>query len=94
MWPSLAEPPDDRPPRRVSTIERRLAAISEGHKVAGALNPGRDPLAAETMRGIRRTLGVTPTQKRGLTTADLRAALADLGDRLIDDRDRAVLRLG
>src|SRR5690242_15251064 len=35
----LADPPDDRPPRRISTIERRLAAIGEGHKVAGHPNP-------------------------------------------------------
>jgi hypothetical protein len=31
----LADPPDDGRPRAVPTIERRLAAISEGHKVAG-----------------------------------------------------------
>jgi len=30
----LADPPDDRPAARVSTITRRLAAIGEGHKGA------------------------------------------------------------
>jgi site-specific recombinase XerD len=90
----LADPPDDRAPRRVSTIERRLAAIGEGHKVAGHPNPARGALVAETMKGIRRTLGVAPTQKRGVSTADVRAAVAELGDRLIDDRDRLILLLG
>jgi len=90
----LADPPDDRPPRTVSTISRRLAAIAEGHKVAGHPNPTADPLVRETMKGIRRSLGVAPTQKRGITTADVRAAVTGLGERLIDHRDRALLLVG
>jgi hypothetical protein len=53
----LAEPEDGRPPRRPSTIERRLAALSEAHKVNGVVpNPVADPLVRETMSGIRRML--------------------------------------
>ena len=35
----LAEPGDDRAPTAVATITRRLAAIGEGHKVAGHRAP-------------------------------------------------------
>jgi site-specific recombinase XerD len=90
----LADPPDDRAPRAVSTITRRLAAIAEGHKVAGHDNPTADPLVRETMKGVRRSLGVAPRQKRGITTADMRVAVTGLGDRLIDHRDRLLLLLG
>jgi len=45
----LADPPDDRPAPRVATITRRLAAIGEGHKLAGHQQPplrSRTPLFA------------------------------------------------
>lgn len=90
----LADPPDDRQPRVVSTIERRLAAIGEGHKVAGHPNPAADGLVRETMKGIRRMLGVAPQRKKGLSTEDLRAVTTSLGDRPIDVRDRAILLVG
>ena len=90
----LADPGDDRAPRAVSTIERRLAAIGQAHTVAKQANPAREPLVAETMKGIRRTLGVAQDHKRGLTPADLRAMVAGLGDRLIDHRDRSLLLVG
>lgn len=90
----LADPPDDRSPARVSTITRRLAAIGEGHKVSGHPNPCTDPLVRETMKGVRRALGVAPTQKKGITTGDIKAAVAALPPGLAGHRDRLLLTLG
>ncbi len=92
----LADPGDDRPPRAVSTIQRRRAAISEAHKLAGRPNPALDPLVKQVMKGIRRQLGVAPkNRKAGLSTADIRAIVSDLDDtHLIDVRDKAILLLG
>ncbi len=90
----LAQPSDDRAPLAVSTIERRIAAISVAHQLANETNPCRDPIVAETMKGIRRLLGTAPTQKKAITLADIRAAVTRTGDRPIDIRDRLVLLLG
>lgn len=90
----LADPPDDRLPAAVSTITRRLAAIGEGHKVAGHANPCVDQLVRETMKGIRRVRGVAPRQKKGVSTADVRAAVAPLGLALGEVRDRLIILLG
>jgi len=89
----LADPPDDRSAAAVSTITRRLAAIGEGHKVAGHPNPCANQLVRETMKDIRRTLDVA-RQKKGLSTPDVRAAVADLGEAMIEVRDRLILLLG
>lgn len=91
----LAEPPDDRSPAAVSTLSRRLAAIGEGHKAAGAPNPCADELVRTTMAGLRRMLGVAPARKKALVTADLRAMVAALSpSKPLDVRDRALLLLG
>ena len=90
----LAFPDDDRSPSAAATITRRLAAIGQVHGLAGHDNPAADPLVRQAMRGVRRTLGVAPSQKRALTTEEIAAAVAQLGDRLIDHRDRALLLLG
>ena len=91
----LADPDDDRPPRAVSTIERRRASISEAHKLAGAANPALDPLVKQVMKGIRRQLGVAPrNRKAGLSTADIKAMVSGLDEtKLIDVRDKALLLL-
>ena len=78
----------------MSTINRRLAAISQAHQVAGYTNPTRDALVREAMRGIRRILGVAPDKKRAVTTADIRTAVTRMETRQIDIRDRLVLLLG
>lgn len=90
----LADPGDDRPPLKVSTIERRLAAIAGAHKEAGQVSPTTDPIVRATMSGIRRLLKRSPTRKTGLSTEQLRAIVSGLGDRPIELRDRALLLLG
>jgi hypothetical protein len=42
----------------------------------------------DAWRGIRRTFGVSSTKKAALETAQIRAMVGTLGDRLIDVRDR------
>jgi site-specific recombinase XerD len=90
----MAFPPDDRPPAAVSTITRRLAGIGQVHQLAGHSNPCTDALVRETMRGVRRALGVAPRQKRAVTTADITAAVTHLGDSLAEQRDRVILLVG
>jgi len=92
----LADPPDDRAPLAMSTIERRVAALGEAHKSAAHQNPCADPLVKQVMKGIRRQIGVAPkNRKSGLSTADVRAIVTNLdGNKMIDVRDRALLLVG
>lgn len=62
--------------------------------MAGHPNPCTDQLVRETMKGIRRMLGVAPRQKKGVSTADVRAAVAPLGSSLLDTRDRLIPAAG
>jgi site-specific recombinase XerD len=92
----LAQPGDDRPPAAVATIERRLSAVTQAHRVAGLASPRSHPLVAETLRGVRRLLGVAPKgRKAGALTADLQAAVAAIDLATLSGlRDRALLLLG
>ena len=92
----LAQPGDDRPPAAVATIERRLSAVAQAHRVAGLGSPRTDPLVAETLRGVRRLLGVAPKgRKAGTLTADVKAAVAAIDlEHLAGVRDRALLLVG
>lgn len=80
---------------KVSTIQRRLAAISAAHELAGHPSPARHEDLRLVMKGIRREKGVAPQQKAPVMTHDLRRMIAtvDLG-RLIGLRDRALLLVG
>ena len=66
---------------RVGSIQRRLNAIAEAHKAAGLGSPTHNSLVANTMKGIRRTLGTAPVQKAPALTEDVRAmaAATDVG---------------
>ena len=78
----------------VSTLRRRLAAISEAHQAARFPNPTIDPAVRTTWAGIRRTHGTAPEGKEAAVTEVVAAMVAPLGERLIDRRDRAILLLG
>jgi integrase len=80
--------------RKVATIQRRLAAISVVHQLAGHESPTRSPLARAVMQGIRRTRGAAPAAKEPATTPVLRAMVAALPAGLLGARDRALLLLG
>src|ERR1700690_1655161 len=42
---------------KVGSIQRRLNAIAEAHKAVGTESPTHSPIVANTMKGIRRTIG-------------------------------------
>ncbi|MDA0163146.1 tyrosine-type recombinase/integrase [Solirubrobacter ginsenosidimutans] len=78
----------------VSTLRRRLAAISEAHQAARFSNPTVDSAVRVTWAGIRRAHGTAPDAKEAAVTEVVAAMVAPLGERLIDVRDRAVLLVG
>ena len=79
----------------VSTIRRRLAAISTAHQALGLPTPTGDPLVRTAMAGIRRSLGTAAHQVAPLVTADVRALIAatPAGD-AIGVRDHALILVG
>lgn len=72
--------------RSASTIGRRLAAIGYAHKLAKAADPTDDENVRATMKGIRRRVGVAPTQKAAATVDVLQMLLARTPDTLIRGR--------
>ncbi|MBK1657796.1 site-specific integrase [Paracraurococcus ruber] len=79
---------------RVSTLERRLAAIATAHRLAGHQLDTRHPAIREVMRGIRRQHGSAQRQAAAATVEVVRAMVATCDDALLGLRDRALLLLG
>ncbi len=81
---------------RPATLTRRLTSISKAHATAGHPNPAttQHAVVAETLQGIRRTLGTAQPGKSPLLTADLIQVLAHLPSGLAGVRDRALLLVG
>ena len=76
---------------KVSTLTRRISAISQAHQVAGFDSPTQAPVVRQFMKGIRRTLGTAQTGKSPVKVEHLRTITAGLDpDRLLDVRDRAL----
>ncbi len=80
--------------RKVATIQRRIAAISQAHQFAGHPSPTRDIVLRTVMAGIRRAKGRAQVGKRPILTEDLRLLIAELPDTAAGQRDRALLLLG
>jgi site-specific recombinase XerD len=80
--------------RKVSTIERALAAISRAHRMAGSASPRRDEGLRDVMKGIRRRVGVAPTRKAPVMITDLQRIVSALPNGVKCIRDRAILVLG
>ena len=80
--------------RSTSTIGRRLAAIRYAHKLAKAPDPTDDEEVRAAMKGVRRRIGVAPTQKAAATADVLAALIMRTPDTLTGKRDRAILALG
>jgi site-specific recombinase XerD len=79
----------------VSTMSRRLVAISQAHKWSGFPSPTKDERFREVWRGIRRHRGLAQNAKKHLTTVDIRQILNRLDlAKLISVRDKAILLLG
>ena len=81
---------------RPATLTRRLTSIAKAHATAGHPNPAttQHAVVAETLQGIRRTLGTAQPGKTPLLTADLIQVLAHLPSGLAGIRDRALLLTG
>ncbi|MEI6521665.1 MAG: site-specific integrase, partial [bacterium] len=80
--------------RKVSTLARRLVAISQAHKYQGHTSPTSATVVRETLKGIRREHGSQVDAVDALTTADMRAICQSLPDSIIGQRNRALLLLG
>jgi site-specific recombinase XerD len=79
---------------KVGSIQRRLNAIAEAHKAIGMESPTHAAVVTNTMKGIRRTLGVAPAQKTPALTDDIRAMVDAAGNGIIGLRDRALILIG
>ncbi len=78
----------------VSTLRRRLSAISEAHVAAGEANPTVSAVVRFAWEGMRRSHGSAPRAKEAAVTEVVAAMVKPLGHFLIDVRDRAILLIG
>jgi site-specific recombinase XerD len=79
--------------KSVATIRRRMVAIAQAHKDAGAPNPVAHRDVQKVLAGIVRTKTVAQTRKHALTKDRLEEAVKALGADLKGQRDRALLLL-
>lgn len=84
----------------VSTLQRRLSAISKAHQVTDHPSPTDTALVRRAWRGLRRTVAAEAPQraarqgKAPLLPGDLRAMVVALPDSLSGARDACVLLAG
>jgi site-specific recombinase XerD len=80
---------------KVSTLNRRVAAIASMHRTAGHGLDTNHPAIAQVLAGIRRTYGTHQQAKTAILTDDLRRMVRALpATSLWGLRDRAVLLIG
>jgi site-specific recombinase XerD len=79
---------------KVGSIQRRLNAIAEAHKAAGAESPTVAGIVRNTLKGIKRTLGTASIPKMAALTDDIKAMLQATDAGLIGLRDQALILLG
>jgi hypothetical protein len=79
---------------KVSTLQRRLSAIAQAHRLAGKTVPTEDAGVRAVWRGIRRAKGTAQVGKAALLTNDVRAMMLVLPSSPLGVRDRALLLLG
>ncbi len=79
---------------KVSTIRRRLAAISKAHQYEGETSPTKHGIVADVMDGIKREIGYLQKGKAPLLTDDVKAMLAAQKDDISGLRNRALLLIG
>ena len=89
-------PGQQREPRAISTIERRIAAIGKAHQLAGLRDPTKDQRVRDALTGARRRLHEAPSHaKDPLELEDLDHMLAEIPtDTHVGRRDRAILLTG
>ena len=79
---------------KVSTLERRIASISQAHQAAGYQTPTIDMQVRALMQGVRRTIGTAQKAKSPVLTRDIKDMIDTLPDNLLGIRDRALLLIG
>lgn len=79
---------------KVSTVQRRAAAIAYAHRLAGEASPLGLEAVKAVLRGVRRTLGVAPVAKAPAAAEIVARMVRKLPDTLAGKRDRALLLLG
>lgn len=84
----------DRLGLKVSTLQRRVAAIAHFHREAGVPLDTNDAAFRATWRGIRRTHGVAVDAKVPAVTEEIKAMIDRLADTPAGLRDRALLLVG
>ncbi len=77
-----------------ATLRRRLVAIGQRHKLAGAAWVPAHPLIRATLRGMGRRHGVPARQAAALGSAEVKQLVATCDAGLTGLRDRALLLLG
>src|SRR5439155_24400918 len=63
---------------KASTLQRRLVAIAQAHRVAGHDTPTTDAGVRSVWRGIRRTIGTAQRGKAALLSDDIKVLVAAL----------------
>lgn len=79
---------------KVSTLTRRISAISQAHQTAGFSSPTEESPVRLVMAGIRRSLGTAAEAKRPVLVPELLAMVNIIPNNLIGLRDRALLLVG
>jgi site-specific recombinase XerD len=77
-----------------SSLNRRVAAVSQAHQMAGFESPTRASKVRLVMSGIRRMKGTAQTAKTPVVVDDLRRMIARLPEGLLGVRDRVLLLIG
>ena len=81
---------------KAASLNMRLVAISQAHRLQGHRLDRQHPAIRETMKGIRRTHGTAPAKKAAADVVVLRDAVSEIaklsGPRAL--RDRALLLVG
>jgi site-specific recombinase XerD len=77
-----------------ASLARRLACISQAHRLAGHRLDIQHPAVKDTLAGIRRAKGTRPEGKIPLLVADLKRMVDQLDNSRAGLRDRALLLLG
>ena len=81
--------------KSISTVTRRLAAISTAHRVAGHRLDTGHPALRNMLRGLKRERGTAPMRRaRAVTTPLLRQLVETCDETMLGLRDRAVLLTG
>lgn len=80
---------------KMSTINRRIAALNYAHKLNGGHRVQADPVVSSLIMGIKRTLSVQVDQHEPLTIEKIRKIVANIDTSTLKGvRDKALLLIG